>query len=64
MKGILPRGHPGTGKVTMQLAELLDRLSGKRALYEQLEPSRLEQEAEERSAAYRLNEALREDSRR
>ena len=62
VNGILPRGRPGTPKVTMQLAELLDRLSGEQALRHRLKPSRREQQAELRGAAYRLNEALRDDS--
>ena len=63
MKTIPPRGRPGPAKATLQWPELLERLTGERAPRDRHQPSQREQEAEQRSAAYRLNQALSDASR-
>lgn len=59
----MPRNRPDKGKPTIQLTELVDRLAGQPPTSIPRKPTRRKQEADQRGAAFRLNEALCDHSR-
>lgn len=58
VESTLSRSRMGPGKPPVHLIDLIDRLARRSPVAEPRKPSRREQEAEARGAAFRLNEAL------
>ena len=59
----MPRSRPYAGKPSIQLNELIDRLARRTSLAKPGKSTKRKQEAAQRGAAFRLNEALCDHSR-